>query len=115
MIVLPPAAMPSIFLSSVMRPDPNVLWGLLQAFLRLGIDELKTPDGHMWNYLGSYPCGKVVGIYSGLGIGDIVSVNGSPAKGTAYELFSAAFVILNHAYALAKSNQGAPGVDGQSF
>jgi RNA-directed DNA polymerase len=23
--------------------------------------------------------------------------------------------ILNHAYALAKSNQGAPGVDGQSF
>jgi hypothetical protein len=35
---------------------------------------------------------KVVGIYSGLGIGDIVSVNGNPAKGTAYELFSAAFV-----------------------
>ena len=35
---------------------------------------------------------KVIGIYSGLGIGDIVSVNGSPVKGTAYELFSAAFV-----------------------
>jgi uncharacterized protein (TIGR03437 family) len=35
---------------------------------------------------------KVVGIYSGLGIGDIVSVNGNPAKGAAYELFSAAFV-----------------------
>ena len=35
---------------------------------------------------------KVIGIYSGLGIGDIVSVNGNPVKGTAYELFSAAFV-----------------------
>jgi hypothetical protein len=32
---------------------------------------------------------EVIGIYSGLGIGDIVSVNGNPAKGTAYELFSA--------------------------
>ena len=35
---------------------------------------------------------KVVGIYAGLGIGDIVAVNGNPAKGAAYELFSAAFV-----------------------
>jgi uncharacterized protein (TIGR03437 family) len=35
---------------------------------------------------------KVIGIYSGLGIGDIVAVNGNPAKGTAYEMFSAAFV-----------------------
>ena len=35
---------------------------------------------------------KVVGIYAGLGIGDIVAVNGNPAKGAAYEMFSAAFV-----------------------
>jgi hypothetical protein len=35
---------------------------------------------------------NTVGISSGLGIADIVSVNGSPAKGTAFQLFSAAFV-----------------------
>src|SRR5260370_13736645 len=33
-----------------------------------------------------------LGIFSGLGIADIVSVNGNPAKGTAYEEFSAAFL-----------------------
>jgi hypothetical protein len=32
------------------------------------------------------------GIYSGLGIADIVSVNGNPTKGTAYQRFSAAFL-----------------------
>jgi len=32
-----------------------------------------------------------VGIHSGLGIADIVSVNGNPAKGTAYQAFSPAF------------------------
>ena len=35
---------------------------------------------------------NTTGISSGLGIADIVSVNGNPAKGTAYQLFSAAFV-----------------------
>ena len=33
-----------------------------------------------------------LGIFSGLGIADIVSVNGNPAKGTAYEEFHAAFL-----------------------
>ena len=34
---------------------------------------------------------STVGISSGLGISDIVSVNGNPAKGTAFQLFSARF------------------------
>jgi hypothetical protein len=57
----------------------------------LYVQDCPFPDvGTNPNNLG-HPL-TTTGIYAGLGIADIVSVNGNAAKGTAYQLFSAAFV-----------------------
>jgi hypothetical protein len=70
-------------------PGSILRFGMENATLY--VQDCPFPDvGSNPNNLG-HPL-TTTGIYSGLGIADIVSVNGNPAKGTAYQLFSAAFV-----------------------
>jgi hypothetical protein len=67
------------------------------SFLRFDVENSTTYDFDCpFSDLGTNPNNlghpnTTVGIRSGLGIADIVSVNGNPAKGTALQLFSARF------------------------